>query len=97
MFSGLTKEEAAIQEKRLIEKWELTNPDKGYNYYPGGKIVEPSAAAKRKLSFRNKGRGNPFYGKHHNEKTKALISQLKPKTRVKCVETGEIYESTRAA
>lgn len=33
---GLTKEEAESWEKYFIEKWDLTNPDKGYNIQRGG-------------------------------------------------------------
>lgn len=97
LFTDLSKEEASTKEAELVKKWKLTDPKHGYNYFAGGKIVEPSESAKRKLSIKNMGVNNPFYGRHHEEKTKRLMAKLKSKTCVKCVETGEIYESFREA
>lgn len=96
IFSGLSKQEAASKEAYLIEKWKLTDPKHGYNFYGGGKIVERSEAAMQKLSAMNIGKDNPFYGCHHDSKTRKLMSEMKPKMRVRCLEDGKVYESVRA-
>jgi group I intron endonuclease len=97
LFTGLSKEEASYQEKRLIDKWDLTNPEVGYNALQGGKIVETSESARVKLSEHNSGNRNPFFGKHHSAETKHLMESRKPKKKVVCIETGDVFSSTRNA
>lgn len=97
IYTGLTEKEAAFEEKRLIEKWKLTSPKYGYNFYDGGKIVKSSEKAKEKLSELNSGEHNPFYGCHHSDETKRIMQERKPKKAVVCIETGETFKSTRDA
>ena len=49
------------------------------------------------ISERQMGSGNSFYGKKHTEETRQKIRDSKKKTPVRCVETGEEYESTNDA
>lgn len=42
------------------------------------------------------GKNNPFYGKHHTDKTKEEIGK-KSSTKIRCVETGEVFNSQREA
>ena len=50
---------------------------------------------KKKASERMLGDRNPFYGKHHTEDTKQKMrSANKKKKAVRCVETGEVFESS---
>ena len=97
IYTGLTEKEAVVEEKRLIKKWNLTNPKYGYNVYCGGQIVKVSEQTREKLSVLNSGENNHFYGCHHSEKTKRIIRERKAKKSVECIETGEIYKSTREA
>lgn len=81
---GLTKAEAAEEEKRLIALYDTTNPEKGYNVTLGG---DGSSGAKhsdgtRKLlsrltkeRFAQNPESNPFKGKHHTEETKEKLRQ----------------------
>ncbi len=86
---GMTNKEASEMEIRLIEEYESTNPDKGYNTTKGGEGAagyRHSEETKQHLSEIKKGLnvgpGNPFYGRHHSEETKALIGS-KAKERLK--------------
>lgn len=57
-----------------------------------------SDETKKKLSELNKGENNHFYGKTHTEEAKEKMRNSKSKCKpVRCIETGEIYRSTREA
>lgn len=58
---GLDKDEAKWLEMELIKILDTTNPDKGYNILMGGQTNEKE--------------NNPFYGKHHSEETKKILSE----------------------
>lgn len=76
---NLTKEEAEIQEKDLIQQYRATNPQYGYNIREGGYNGKLSEETKEKLRNVMKGRysgeNNPFWGKHHTEETIELLSR----------------------
>ncbi len=98
LFSDLSKDEAELKEKELIEIWDLTDSSKGYNVYKGGLSFEKhSPKTRERLSIKNSGENNPFYAKKHSEETKLLMAQNRPKRAVLCVETGITYVSTREA
>lgn len=67
---NLTREEASEEERRLIEEYESTNPEKGYNISTGGAHGghPTSEEAKAKISKANKGRPCPEYQKRHLSK-----------------------------
>ena len=69
LFSDLSKEEAQVKEKNLINKYKSNIPEFGYNISSGGEArtgVKLSEDAKKKISEANKGRlageKNPLYG-----------------------------------
>lgn len=56
LFTGLSKKEAQEKEIYLIDKWQLTNRDKGYNISLGGEGVESvSIETRQKMSNKRKG------------------------------------------
>lgn len=67
--------EADNQEISLIEYFDSTNPENGYNILPGGGIntrgMKHSEETKNKISKtktgKNTGENSPFYGKHHSD------------------------------
>jgi len=81
----------------------LRNINLGENNHQYGKSL--SAETKRKLSERNTGVGNPFYGKKHTSETLEKLKEIgknckheysqynKIRRKVRCVETGKIYNS----
>ena len=84
-----TQEEADKKEIFYISKYKTTNQNFGYNISEGGgnKVIL-------------KGVNNPFYGKHHSEKTKQKLSEQHKHMHTKaveCINTGEIFESARIA
>ena len=59
LFSDLSKEEAQVKEKNLINKYKSNIPEFGYNISSGGEArtgVKLSEDAKKKISEANKGR-----------------------------------------
>lgn len=66
--TGLTADEAAELEIKLISEMDLLNPDKGYNNAPGGDHPQHTEATRKKIGAKSKGRT-------HSEEFKAWISQ----------------------
>lgn len=96
--SGLSKEDAEKIERELIDSLDLTNPEKGYNHFAGGKCTSfQSDKSKERLSAFNSGQNNPFYNKKHTTEAKLLMSENRPKRAVVCIETNTSYKSTREA
>ncbi len=62
-----------------IKELEATNKEYGYNLreggHPGGRLI--SIERKKELSEKYRGKGNPFYGKKHSEKSKRMVSETK--------------------
>lgn len=96
LYTGLTLEQANFYEEQLIQQYNATNEEYGYNITSGGKNFTHSEETKQKIGAANhislqgktwsnsqrelistmfSGEGNPFYGKHHTEATKKLISE----------------------
>lgn len=75
LFENLTKEQACDKEKELIELWDLTNRNNGYNLDNGG-ISNGchSNDTKQKISKSVSGKNNPNYGKTVSKETREKIS-----------------------
>lgn len=56
-----SKHDAGIAEDVLIEQYDSRNEKHGYNLVPGGRVLS--------------GKDNPFYGKHHSQKSKDMIAK----------------------
>lgn len=98
LYTNLSKEDAEAKERELIKRLDLTNSNKGYNIRSGGKAVSSHTdKTKAKLSELSKGKNNPFYNCNHTEQSKRLMSEIKPKKMVVCIETQEVFKSTRDA
>lgn len=64
LLTGLTKEEAEREEMDLIKRYELTDPNKGYNIQYGGAVVGTMTAEQReKIRKRQSGANSLWYGK----------------------------------
>lgn len=78
LCSVSNQEYADFLERWFIERWDTTNPDKGYNCAKGG--AGPTGVTwddERKQAFSEhmSGEGNPMYGRHHSPETIALMSK----------------------
>ena len=74
-----SKEELDKLEKMYIKAYDTTNPNLGYNKQSGGHNGTHSIETKLKMSqnhYDSNGDNNPFYGKHHTQETKAIISNI---------------------
>ena len=81
LFQNLTKEQAELKEKQLIEKYQATNPNKGYNIKKGGALGPQDFTEMTEWSRTHKKFGEDRY----NSK------------KVKCIETGDIFGSITQA
>lgn len=87
LFTGLTKEEAKTKEIELISEYKSDDRRFGYNIEHGGNSVEKfSDETKAKIRRSKLGEKNAMYGKP---------SHLRK--RVRCIETGVIYNSMTEA
>ncbi len=90
--NNLSKEEANLEEIKLIKEYNSIDPQYGYNISIGGGIF-PDV----------KGTKNPFYGKHHSEESLKIMKEKKyggnnPMAKaVKCLNTQQIFPSCREA
>lgn len=65
-----------LEIKHIAENLALS--DKGFNLTPGGTnppVIVYTAEMREAISKRVTGKGNPFYGKHHSEETKARLRE----------------------
>ena len=112
LFVGLSEEEAKQKEIELIAKWDLTNPEKGYNLTNGGDGVSGfhhSEESKAKMSIANIGRewteehkkrhSALMTGKKFTEDHKQKLHDANKKNfhPVICTTTGIVYENITAA
>ena len=51
LYEGLTKEEAEEKEKEIIAELNLTNPDYGYNFAPGGAMATDEIRRKKSIAY----------------------------------------------
>lgn len=76
LLTNLTFENACAAEKYLIQYYKSYDKEYGYNLTLGGEGTCLTEDQRKILSERMKGDGNPFYGKHHTDETKKIISEL---------------------
>ena len=102
-----TQAEANEKEKMWIKALGTYKPENGYNLSMGGVIGSFNEDTLRRMSEAHKGDKNYFYGKHHTDETKKIMSEKKkglycgekhPKARkVRCIDTGEIFNTIKDA
>lgn len=93
LYENLSKEEAIEKEIELIEKYDCTNPKKGYNLTKGGdgaNGIKLSEETKRKISESHKGKNAVWYGKKLPEHTKKQIS-----IKIKALWKDEVYRKNQ--
>lgn len=94
---GLTKEEALSMEQRLIGEYGTQDKTKGYNITSGGEHFNHSPESRRLMSERRTGKGRHKFSEEHVQHIKESHAGGNPPRRVRCIETGEIFESINAA
>lgn len=72
LFSGLNKEDACKKEQELIERYNSTNPEFGYNLTSGGEHYEPNSEWRERLSESNK----RYYREHPEARRRISASQI---------------------
>lgn len=75
IYSG-SEEEAYSLERKLIHKYDSSNPDRGYNKSIGGKVNKGmirSDEYRQMLSERTSGKNHPLYGKRLSEEHRQKI------------------------
>ena len=75
VYDCLSFEEANKYEKELIESYDSTNPEKGYNLMSGGVKSQPCEATRQKMKEAHSGEKNHFYGKTHTPEVKERLRQ----------------------
>ena len=93
---------ANLLEVYYIKIYNSNDPNYGYNSQSGGNNYKMSEEHKNKISEALKGidhhgEKNSMYGKHHSEETKNKIRNTKNCLKVKCVETGDVFETCHLA
>lgn len=78
LAKDLTKEEAENEEIRLIELYDLTNREKGYNLEKGGKAANRiTEETRRKLKEKCSGKNNARYGIEVSKETREKMRKAK--------------------
>ena len=102
-----SQDELNKKEIYWIKYFDSANKDKGYNLSLGGCIGNFNEEVRQKQREAQLGSKNSMYGKHHSAKTKTLFSIQRKGVRignknpnakkVKCLETGEIFDTLNDA
>lgn len=97
------RETANKKEKMWIELYKSYKPENGYNLSMGGVIGDFTEETLKKMSKSKMGNKNSFYGREHTKESKKKMSEWKKKhyvkgnhpaaRKIKCVETGKVYNS----
>lgn len=94
---GMDEPSASELERVLIERFDSTNPTKGYNRDLGGlgKHKRESVATRGKISGSLKGERNPNFGKHHSYERRSKIAESnrgQKRSSETCVNIGKAKE-----
>lgn len=95
--SKLTRDEACLTEKYLIQAHGTQDKNKGYNITDGGDMFHHSRESRELMSKNRKGKGLRKFSEDHIRKMKENHSGGAEKKKVLCIETGKIYESINDA
>lgn len=76
VYNCLSFEEANNYEKELIELYDSTNSEKGYNLMTGGVKSRPCEITRQRMSESRKGEKNPFYGKKNIKRAQRKITEI---------------------
>lgn len=102
------KQDAYSKEAEIVKEF-IVDSEEFYNLTKGGRCLSMTWDIREKISQSKKGQNigdkNPMYGKVHTEESKKKMSNRKYSTgkenvkskKVRCVETGEIFDSTKEA
>ena len=71
----LNEEEAGELEQYMIQWYNTSNPDYGYNISLGGECGNFSKETRKKMGEAKRGKNHPMYGKHLSEETKQKLSK----------------------
>lgn len=101
IYSDINEEEACLAEIRLIEKYDSSNPQKGYNNTLGGEHGRFSEETKKRMSESHKGlqakEKHPLYGKHFSEESKKKMSESAKKRFENVEEREKISERKKGS
>ena len=81
--TNLSAEQASEMEIALIEKYNSTNPEFGYNYEKGG-LCNNEYMRRKKISSSIVGENHPFFNRHHTEETRRKLSELNSGVNHRC-------------
>ena len=100
-------EEADEKERFWIKEFNADDARFGYNSTTGGHTWEFSEKVRKEMSENRQGKNNSFYNKHHSDEQREKWSKERkglyeggkhPQAkRVKCVETGKVYDCIKDA
>jgi len=94
----LCRQTAMEKEQNWIIFYDSMNHKKGYNLTTGGEFFNHTPETKKKISDAQKGSKNHMYGKTVTEEQKYKISLgYRPRIKIKCNETGMIFNSIKSA
>lgn len=79
IIKNISEEEANYQEEFLINYYDSTNPENGYNLHTGGNNHKCTEETKQKMSEAQKGEKNHNYGKSGPNKGKLMSDEQKKK------------------
>ena len=94
---GLSKEEACLVERLMIQSNRTQDRRYGYNITDGGEFFKHSEESKHRMSENRKGKGLHEFSEEHKRKIKEHHAGGSDKKRVLCCETGMIFESINDA
>lgn len=97
LASGLSKADACEFERMAIKVYNTQDKRFGYNITDGGEFFHHSEKSKALMSERRKGKGLHSFSDEHKCKMRENHKGGTDKKKVRCVETGKIYESINAA
>ena len=95
LLKATSEEELNLLEELMIDIFDSTNPEKGYNHTKGGNSSKDSDETKRRKSEAMRGKNNPFYGKQHSKETRKKISEKRKGTHM-CEETKRKISKTNS-
>lgn len=97
LYDGLSIEDACVIEQQMIAKYQTQDKTKGYNLTSGGEHFKHSESSIALMRQRRKGKGCIKRTAEQIEHMKASHAGGHTKRSVRCIDTGEKYESINDA